>query len=77
MARLPGVPSPPGMDETGAVPELDSRLGRIGALGRLVVRPVGAVVVDSPAWALAVRSVGIEPIRSSSEALTDERSSLR
>lgn len=62
MARLASAPVPAELQAGHAIPVLDGRLGRVGALGRLIVNPVGAVVVDSPAWALAVRATGAEPI---------------
>jgi glycosyltransferase involved in cell wall biosynthesis len=66
LARLPGVACPP---ELEPVAELGGRVGRVGAFSRLLVNPVGAVVVDSRGWELAVRSVGVEAIRTSRTGL--------
>jgi glycosyltransferase involved in cell wall biosynthesis len=63
LARLPGVNCPPELGPSQAIPELNGRTGRVGALVRLLMTPVGAVVVDSLGWELAVRSLGIQAIR--------------
>jgi GT2 family glycosyltransferase len=73
LARLPGVSCPPGLESTEAVPELSSPLGSVGLLCRLLLRPVGAVVVDSRGWEIAMRCVGVEPIRSTSSRLPERR----
>jgi hypothetical protein len=64
MARMPGVQCPPELDSNETIAELTGRLGRPGALARLVLSPVGAVVVDSPGWELAMRAIGVKAIRS-------------
>jgi glycosyltransferase involved in cell wall biosynthesis len=60
MARLPGVEAPTPL---GHVPELGGRFGRVGALMRLIVLPVGVVVVDSRVWQLVAWALRVEAIR--------------